>query len=53
MRFVDDDQIVVAPIDVREVDIAGCATVPGQVGVVENVVVEAIGSEKIAAVIAL
>ena len=51
--FVDDDEVVVAPVDVGEVDVAGSAAVAREVGVVENVVVEAVGGEEVAAVIGL
>ena len=51
--FVDDHEVVVAPIDVREVDVAGSAAVAGEVGVVEHVVVEAVGGEEVAAVVGL
>ena len=51
--FVDDDEVVVAPVDVGEVDVAGSAAVAGQVGVVENVVIEAVGGEEVAAVVGL
>ena len=51
--FVDDDEVVVAPVDMGEVDVAGSAAVAGEVGVVENVVVEAVGGEEVAAVVGL
>ena len=51
--FVDDDEVVVAPVHVGEVDVAGSAAVAGKVGVVENVVIEAVGGEEVAAVIGL
>ena len=53
VRFVDDHQVVVAPVDVRKVDVAGSAAVAGEVGVVEHVVVEAVGGQEIAAVVGL
>jgi hypothetical protein len=40
VRLVDDDEVVVAPVDVGEVDVAGAAAVARQVGVVQDVVVE-------------
>ena len=51
VRLVDDDEIVVAPIHMGEVDIARQAAVAGQVGVIENVVVEAVARENVAAVV--
>ena len=51
--LVDDDEVVVAPVDMSEVDVAGHAAVAGQVGVVEHVVIEAVGGEKVAAVVRL
>ena len=51
--FVDDDEVVVAPVDVGEVDVAGSAAVAGEVGVIENVVIEAVGGEEVAAVVRL
>ena len=53
MGLVDDHEVVVAPVDVSEVDVAGSAAVAGEVGVVENVVVEAVGGEEVAAVVGL
>ena len=53
VRLVDDDEVVVAPVDVGEVDVAGETTVAGQVGVVQDVVVEAIGRQEVAAVVGL
>ena len=49
--LVDDDEVVVAPVDVGEVEVAGEAAVAGEVGVVEDVVVEAVGGEDVAAVV--
>ena len=53
MRLVDDDEVVVAPVDVREVDVAREAAVAREVGVVQDVVVEAVGREEVAAVVRL
>ena len=53
VRLVDDDQVVVAPIDVSQVDVAGSAAVAGEIGVVEHVVIEAVGGEEVAAVVGL
>ena len=53
VRLVDDDEVVVAPVDVREIDVAGQAAVAGEVGVVQNVVVEAVGGQEVAAVVGL
>ena len=49
--LVDDHQVVVAPVHVGEVDIAGVAAVAGEVRVVQDVVVEAVGGKDIPAVI--
>ena len=51
--FVDDDEIVVSPVHMGKVDIAGGAAVAREVGVIENVVIEAVGSEEVTAVIRL
>ena len=53
MGLVDDDQVVVAPVDVGKVDVAGSAAVAREVGVVEHVVVEAVGGQDVAAVVGL
>ena len=53
VRLVDDDKIVVAPVHMREVDVSRKATVPRQVRVVQNVVVEAVDGQDVAAVVAL
>ena len=51
VRLVDDDEVVVAPVDVRQIDVAGQAAVAGQVGVVQDIVVEAVGGEDVAAIV--
>ena len=52
VRLVDDDdEVVVSPVDVGEVDVARHAAVARQVGVVEDVVVEAVARKEIAAVV--
>jgi len=53
VRLVDDQQVVVAPVDVGQIDIAGQAAVAGQVGMVQNVVIEPIRGEDVAAVVGL
>src|SRR5271165_419846 len=49
--FVDYHEVVVAPINVGEVNVTGSASVAGEVSVVENVVIEAVGGEEVAAVV--
>ena len=44
VRLVDNNEVVVAPVDVGQVDVAGSPAVAGEVSVVENVVIEAVGS---------
>ena len=51
MRFVDDDEVVIAPVDVGEFDVARESAVAGEIGVIEDVVIEAIGGEDVAAVV--
>ena len=51
--LVNDNQVVIAPVNVRQVNVAGLATVAGQVGVVEHVVMETVGGEDVAAVVGL
>ena len=51
VRLVDYDQVVVAPVDVGEVDVARLAAVAREIGMVEDVVVEAVGGEEIALVV--
>ena len=53
VRLVDDHQVVVAPVDVGQVDVAGIAAVAGEIGVVEYVVTEAVGGQEVAAVVGL
>ena len=51
VRLIDDDQVVVAPVDRREVDVAGLAGLAAQVGVREHVVAEAVVAERIELVV--
>ncbi len=51
--LVDHHQVVVSPVDVGQIDIPGQATVTGQVGMVQNVVVEPVGREDVAPVVGL
>ena len=51
VRLVDDDEVVIAPIDVGEVDIARQAAVARQIRVVENIVVETVAGEEVATVV--
>ena len=51
VAFVDDEQVVVAPVHGRKVDLAGRSSVAAEVGVVQHVVVEAVGRELVAAVV--
>ena len=51
VRFIDDNQVVVAPVQRGQVDLAGMATVAGKVCVVQDVEVEPVGGEKVAPVI--
>ena len=53
MRLVDDDEVVVAPIERFEVDVTGIAALPAEVGVGKHVVAEAVGKERIEATIGL
>ena len=47
VRLVDDNEIVVAPVERLEVDVAGIAALAAQVGVGKNVVTEAVVQERI------
>ncbi len=49
--LVDDQQVVVLPADVLQVDVAAHAVIAGQVGVVEHVVGEAVVRKRIAVVV--
>ena len=51
MRLVDDDQVVVSPIERFEIQFAGPASDTGHIRVVENVVVEAVVGKQVAAVV--
>ena len=51
VRFIDNDKIVVSPIDVRKINIAGEPAVTGKIGMVQYIIVEAVGGKKIPAVI--
>src|SRR5690606_25523659 len=53
VRFIDDDQIVISPINVRQIDVTGHAAVTRQVGVVEYVIVEAVGRQYVASIVRL
>ena len=53
VRLVDDDEVVVAPVDVGEFDVAGLAAVAGEVGVIQDIVVESVRGEDVAAVVGL
>ncbi|HUY28451.1 MAG TPA: hypothetical protein VMV27_13640 [Candidatus Binataceae bacterium] len=51
VRFVDHDEIVIAPVDVREIDFPGVAALAGQVSVIEHVVMKAVGGKAVAAIV--
>ena len=53
MRLIDHDQVIVAPVYVRQVDVAGAAFVSGEVCVIENVVVESIRCKDVALIVGL
>lgn len=53
MRLVDDDEVVVTPVDVREVDIAGDSSITREIRMVEDVVVKAVRREDIPTVVGL
>jgi hypothetical protein len=51
--FVEYHEVVVAPINVGEVNVARSACVAGEVSVVENVVIETVAGEEVAPVVGL
>lgn len=51
VRLVDDHEVVIAPIDMREINVTRHAIITREVGVIEHVVVETVNREKIAAVV--
>src|SRR5690606_8695994 len=53
VRLVDHHQVVVAPVHVRQIDVAGGAAVTRQIGVVQDIVVEAVRRENVAFVVSL
>ena len=53
VRLVDDDEIIVAPVHVGEIDITGKTTVARQIGMVQNIIVKAIRRQDVAAVVRL
>jgi hypothetical protein len=53
VRLVDDDQVVVAPVHMSQVDVTRQPAVARQVGVVKDVVVEAVSSQHVAPVVRL
>src|ERR1017187_4831045 len=40
--FVNDNQVVVAPIDVGKINVAGHTAIAGKVGVVQNIIMETV-----------
>ena len=53
MGFIDDHQIIVAPVHVGQVDVPGEAAITGQIGMIQDVIVEAVGGQNVASVIGL
>ena len=47
VRLVDDDEVVVAPVQGREIDVAGVTGLAAEVGVGNDIVAEAVGDEGI------
>ena len=53
VRLVDDDKIIVAPVHMGKIDIAGKTAVTRQIGMVQDIIVEAIRRQDVAAVVRL
>ena len=53
VRLVDDDQVVVAPVHMRQIDIARGSTIARQVGVIQHIVVEPVSGKDVASIIGL
>ena len=53
VRFINDYQIVVAPIDIRQIDIAGRSAVAREVCMVQNIVIQAVAREDITPIVGL
>ena len=47
MRFVDDDKVVIGPIDSIQRDAVRIAAGAGQIGMVQNVIVEPIARQNV------
>ena len=53
MAFINDHQVIVAPVQPRQVDAVGLPEAAGQIGVVEDIVAQAILGQRIVAVVLL
>ena len=51
MAFINDHQIVVAPVELGQVDMAGIPAIPRQVGMIEHIVAQAVCSDGIVQVV--
>ena len=51
MRLIDDHEVVVAPVHVGQIDVARSAFVTREVGVIQNVIVESVGSQWVSPVV--
>ena len=51
MRFVDDDEVVISPIQCFQVDVSGITSVPAEIGVGKYVVTVTIGKKRIEATV--
>ena len=53
VRFIDNNEIVVAPVDVGQVDITGSAAIARQISMIQDIVVETIGGKYVPAIVCL
>ena len=51
MRFINDDKVEVAPNEVLKINVAGRTGITGEIGVVEDFVIETVGSEDVATIV--
>ena len=51
MGFVDDHQVVIGPVQCRQIDFAGVAFRSGQIGMVQYVVIKTVSGEQVALVV--
>ncbi|MNG32928.1 hypothetical protein D3C76_1753180 [compost metagenome] len=51
MRLINDDEVVISPVQGFEIDLAGAALRARQVGMVQDVIIEAVLRKQVALVV--